>query len=210
MRNAGSALMGIGRAMKTVLSRRLSKLLNHLYLRFLSTVLAVFCLMLSVAKIIHARNQYGSRGYYGSGRSRCEYYIWGHYWPDLDGEIIVTVVATGFDASYFSNRQAAAPTTFSAQSDDSGAANVSQPLDSVTKTTEKDMEELDMSIKDDASKQVDDAADFTNETPMPNIWAIQHDEARRWVIPRKSPPCIHQLFLNTTKMNSKNLLFFAV
>lgn len=97
--------------------------------------------------------------------------------PDLDGEIIVTVVATGFDASYFSNRQAAT-TTFSAQSDDSGAANVSQPLDSVTKTTEKDMEELDMSIKDDASKQVDDAADFTNETPMPNIWAIQHDEAK--------------------------------
>ena len=33
--------------------------------------------------------------------------------PDLDGEIIVTVVATGFDASYFSNRQAAT-TTFSA------------------------------------------------------------------------------------------------
>ena len=30
--------------------------------------------------------------------------------PELEGEIIITVVATGFDASYFSNRSAATST----------------------------------------------------------------------------------------------------
>ena len=91
--------------------------------------------------------------------------------PELDGEIIITVVATGFDASYFANRQAAV-TSLPAQPDAPEESTIAQPLESVAKTTEKDMEELDMSIKDNSAKQADDAADFTSETPMPNIWAI--------------------------------------
>ena len=94
--------------------------------------------------------------------------------PELDGEIIITVVATGFDASYFANRQAAV-TSLPAQPAAPEESAIAQPLESVAKTTEKDMEELDMSIKDNSAKQADDAADFTSETPMPNIWAIQHD-----------------------------------
>lgn len=95
--------------------------------------------------------------------------------PELDGEIIITVVATGFDASYFANRQAAV-TSLPAQPAAPEENTIAQPLESVAKTTEKDMEELDMSIKDNSAKQADDAADFTSETPMPNIWAIQHDD----------------------------------
>ncbi|QQS19278.1 cell division protein FtsZ [Candidatus Saccharibacteria bacterium] len=94
--------------------------------------------------------------------------------PELEGEIIITVVATGFDASYFTNRQAVS-TSLPNQASDQDRA-IAQPIDSVTKTTETDMEAIDMSIKEDNAEQTDQAADFSNETPMPNIWAIQHDE----------------------------------
>ncbi len=85
--------------------------------------------------------------------------------PDLEGEIIVTVVATGFDASYFTNRQTAP--VIPAQPVEQPSIN--QPLETVAKTTEKDMEALDMEIKDEHAAQ---AADFTSEAPMPNIWAF--------------------------------------
>lgn len=93
--------------------------------------------------------------------------------PELDGEIIITVVATGFDASYFANRQAVSTQLPSATADDQ---TVSQPMESVTKTTEKDMEAIDMSIAEPENEQTEQAADFKNESPMPNIWAINHDE----------------------------------
>lgn len=92
--------------------------------------------------------------------------------PELDGEIIVTVVATGFDASYFSNRQTAtaAPLAAPVTEDVEEPASV-KSLDSVSKTTDKDMESIDMEIKD-----TDHAADFANDTPMPNIWSIGADD----------------------------------
>lgn len=90
--------------------------------------------------------------------------------PELEGEVIITVVATGFDASYFAKRNldAASPGTRTTQS--SGPA-----LDSsttyTTKKDEKTLSEIDMSLDDDHPA----THDFTRETPMPNIWSI-HDE----------------------------------
>ncbi len=88
--------------------------------------------------------------------------------PELDGEIIITVVATGFDASYFANRQATA-----AAAKEQEKPETTKPLESVDKTTEKDMESIDMDIKDEHAEH---AADFTSETPMPNIWSLNNDE----------------------------------
>lgn len=88
--------------------------------------------------------------------------------PDLDGEIIITVVATGFDASYFSSRQGPAATAQTQETQ-----TLPQGID--TTTTEKDMESLDMDIKD-APADESDTASFNDETPMPNIWALNHDE----------------------------------
>jgi len=94
--------------------------------------------------------------------------------PELDGEIIITVVATGFDAAYFANRTSAAaaplaPTPIP-------EVTVAQPIETVSKTTEKDMEAIDMNIKDEHESHVDQAADFTNETPMPNIWSLNNGD----------------------------------
>ena len=90
--------------------------------------------------------------------------------PELEGEIIITVVATGFDASYFSNRQAAR------LSEDVSSSTVATPEPSIvssTTTIEPDMTGIDMDLKD----HTDHASDFTNDTPMPNIWSISDDDA---------------------------------
>ncbi len=80
---------------------------------------------------------------------------------ELDGEVIITVVATGFDASYYGKRS---PTT---------SQMVSTPPAHTTKQDEKALAEIDMNL--DAA---DDSAahDFTSDHPMPNIWSIHDDE----------------------------------
>lgn len=76
--------------------------------------------------------------------------------PDIEGEIIITVVATGFDASYFaSQRQTVAE-----------PAEVAKPAPVVV--DDKTMSEIDTSLEDAA-------ADFGSDQPIPNIWTIDDD-----------------------------------
>lgn len=94
--------------------------------------------------------------------------------PDLEGEVIITVVATGFDASYFAGRSETgvpAAAVVSARSE----LDVASPATS--KQEEKDLAEIDMSLSEDKTENEDnhDLGDFTSEKPIPNIWAI-HDE----------------------------------
>lgn len=77
--------------------------------------------------------------------------------PELDGEVIVTVVATGFDAAYFAKRPE--------------GSKVTSELEPI-KASKKDdvaMTDLDMSLDEHVN---DDAADFTSNKPVPNIWAL--------------------------------------
>ncbi len=94
--------------------------------------------------------------------------------PELEGEIIITVVATGFDASYFTNRRTAT-TSFESetpQNDTTSLKSLNATPDDTA--SEKDMEAIDMDIKDTHAEQ---ASDFANEAPMPNIWSLtNHDE----------------------------------
>jgi cell division protein FtsZ len=90
--------------------------------------------------------------------------------PELEGEVIITVVATGFDASYFQNRVlpgAAASST--ATNDDEDEAKPKKHDDAKPLKAE-DVAGLDMTLDDKA-----DAADFTSESPMPNIWSIDEE-----------------------------------
>ncbi|MCA9342464.1 cell division protein FtsZ [Candidatus Saccharibacteria bacterium] len=76
--------------------------------------------------------------------------------PELGDEVIITVVATGFDSSYFTNRK----------------AKVAKD-ENLVQTKEEDMTGIDMDLNNNAS---DHSADFNNENPMPNIWTLDHDE----------------------------------
>jgi len=82
--------------------------------------------------------------------------------PDLEGEVIITVVATGFDASYFAKRQ-------SAEDVIAATAEKTTPINNAPASDEV-MSDLDMSLDDQQP-----ATDFKSEVPMANIWTIDDD-----------------------------------
>ncbi len=85
--------------------------------------------------------------------------------PDLEGEIIITVVATGFDAAYFAGRSTGTGSASGVSTANSG----SKPDD------EHVMQNIDMDLGDDSKKE-----EFHDENPMPNIWTLDndHDESK--------------------------------
>lgn len=94
----------------------------------------------------------------------------------LSGEIIITVVATGFDAAYFGNRRsaeeiAAAPTTVSPELLDQPAVHQHHDEPSASSTpkqsSDPDLTGVDMSLDD-----TNPVTDFKSDATMPNIWTI--------------------------------------
>lgn len=81
--------------------------------------------------------------------------------PDLNGELIITVVATGFDASYFAQR----PKESALSEAKLGSLLAADDNDEST------MNGLDTTLEDS-----DGISDFVSETPMPNIWTIDDEE----------------------------------
>ncbi len=80
--------------------------------------------------------------------------------PDLEGEIIITVVATGFDDAYYANRKNLKSTASELQS-----STLPKPTDN------QDMSDIDMDLHDDDNKD----SELHKDTPMPNIWTIDDD-----------------------------------
>lgn len=90
--------------------------------------------------------------------------------PELDGEVIITVVATGFDASYFAERSG--NVTGKPSYKEEKAPVLTGATVTSAKQDEKDLSGIDMSLDDDQP-----AADFhRDESTMPNIWAINEDK----------------------------------
>lgn len=93
--------------------------------------------------------------------------------PDLEGEIIITVVATGFDAAYYAKRSTQ-PASVPSGSDNTDDALAADPLAGigpapvVTAADDSVMSGMDMNL--DAEHE-----DFTSDTPMPNIWTIDEE-----------------------------------
>lgn len=75
--------------------------------------------------------------------------------PELEGEVIITVVATGFDASYFNERKASDTPV-------AGSANESQKVD---ESLMQDME-VDLPVNEGDTS-------FKSDSPMPNIWSME-------------------------------------
>jgi cell division protein FtsZ len=83
--------------------------------------------------------------------------------PDLEGEVIVTVVATGFDESYYATRDVKAAELLKR------AASRETAVDN--KIDDEAMKDLDMELKEPTP-----AEDFHSEE-TPNIWALPDDES---------------------------------
>jgi cell division protein FtsZ len=90
--------------------------------------------------------------------------------PELEGEVIVTVVATGFDASYFAGRT---------QTSIEGPAAVS--ADSLTAAPiNSDMSDIDLSLNDtDSQQHTDMSSSFTDDDHVPNMWTIEDADAHK-------------------------------
>ncbi len=100
--------------------------------------------------------------------------------PELEGEVIITVVATGFDASYFAVRTAPAtdddattapaPMTVSTVPVDDDN-DVTAPTGTTTvRPTESEMSDIDTTLEDNP------ATDFKSDAAMPNIWTIDDQD----------------------------------
>ncbi|MCX6728024.1 MAG: cell division protein FtsZ [Candidatus Saccharibacteria bacterium] len=84
--------------------------------------------------------------------------------PDIVGELIVTVVATGFDATYFTKQ---------AKKIEPSAKESSEP---VKKSDEsEDVSNIDMNLSEPMSDS-SESHDFHSEPSIPNIWSIDHAE----------------------------------
>lgn len=106
--------------------------------------------------------------------------------PELQGEIIITVVATGFEAEYYANRQQVRKTAVPEETaltelkshDKEAEAELAKLADPTEKSeepeaiTEADIKDLDIKLED---TKPDAVSDFKDETPMPNIWAFDNE-----------------------------------
>lgn len=111
--------------------------------------------------------------------------------PELDGEIIITVVATGFEESYYSNRQRTSSPAEQkpvesglselASHDAEAEAELSKVAHGVSsepvepeEVTVEEVKDLDLDL-DKPTKKADPSADFKDETPLPNIWNFENE-----------------------------------
>lgn len=88
--------------------------------------------------------------------------------PELEGEIIITVVATGFDESYFAKRSTTTPSS-STQIVSTPTINESP---ATTKQDEKALSEIDMNLDDETENSHDFDKD---DSSMPSIWSIDDE-----------------------------------
>jgi hypothetical protein len=85
--------------------------------------------------------------------------------------VIITVVATGFDESYFTNRKRIEDHNLNDKKDDSDTKKSKAKGSSGSE--DKVMSDLDMSLP---SNEEDNNA-FHDDSPVPNIWAIDDDSS---------------------------------
>ena len=94
--------------------------------------------------------------------------------PDLEGEVIITVVATGFDAAYFS-KQALTPQTQSNSSDVDESEKTKEEESPLAGIGAHEIKDLDMKL-DENTDHAKSAAEFHSDNPMPNIWTLDNGE----------------------------------
>ena len=115
--------------------------------------------------------------------------------PEVEGEIIITVVATGFEESYYTNRQRVSSPVEEkpvesglselASHDAEAEAELAKVANGVSsepvvpeEITAEDVKDLDLDLEsktETPAKKVDPSADFKDETPLPNIWNFENE-----------------------------------
>jgi cell division protein FtsZ len=94
--------------------------------------------------------------------------------PQLDGEIIVTVVATGFEEAYFTKTPASAPAVSTISSEPAPENRVIEPAYSsreAVKTSEEVPSDINMDLEDKGEKAAGNQDFKTGSSDVPSIWS---------------------------------------
>lgn len=112
--------------------------------------------------------------------------------PEVDGEIIITVVATGFEESYYTNRQRVSGASVKQEPVESGLSELSShdaeaeaelskvahgvkaEAEEPEEVTVEEVKDLNLDL-DTPVKKAEPSADFKDETPLPNIWNFENE-----------------------------------
>lgn len=89
--------------------------------------------------------------------------------PELEGEVIITVVATGFDASYFAKRAASKDRAEELEK----AARDEATTEGIKEETVSDLD-MDLENKNDGRETGEE--EFHKEPAIPNIWSLDADD----------------------------------
>lgn len=115
--------------------------------------------------------------------------------PELEGEVIVTVVATGFDDSYYASRNATTARLLrNAQAEEVPPAT--QQLDEAT------IADLDMNLKEPAEE--DSGMHEFHKEDTPNIWALSDDTSDSLTPSTEDDELEKPSFLRRFKRKSKD------
>jgi cell division protein FtsZ len=92
--------------------------------------------------------------------------------PELEDELVITVIATGFDSAYFQARGAVPTAELTATEPVSSSAASSSLDDAVDEVKEEDIKKVDMNLDDEPKKST-----FTDDDENPkNIWNYDNDD----------------------------------
>jgi len=98
--------------------------------------------------------------------------------PDLEDELIITVIATGFDSAYFQARHAAPESEAASTAAPTATASLDDAVDEVK---EEDINKVDMDLDNEPKKST-----FTDEEETPkNIWNYDDDDTPAFLRRRK-------------------------
>lgn len=164
MQNAGSALMGIGRASgddRAVKAAQQAVESPLLEVSIDGARGVLFNVIGGMDMSMHEINA-AAEAITAAADSEANIIFGATINPDLEGEIIITVVATGFDAAYFTGRSAP---------QDTGTAALSHPAND-TPAGDEQMNDLDVTL----DKQQEAEEEFQDEKPLPNIWTLDQEE----------------------------------
>lgn len=95
---------------------------------------------------------------------------------EVEGEIIVTVVATGFDASYYARPTSPAEKSASiSTSDTSSTVENTNSSYGVRSNDEVDMQDVDMDLDSEPKSASLGNLDSKDDNEIPSIWSMDHD-----------------------------------
>jgi len=97
--------------------------------------------------------------------------------PELEGEVIITVVATGFDATYFATRQVTGMPI-----GETSAVSEAEPSVMTPATTTSDPAPASAAVDEDVPDDLElkdhkeAVKEFAQDEPMPSIWSIKEED----------------------------------